>query len=352
MRHEPQFAVVVSEVSHPFAGLPSQSSKPGSHAETRQLPLEQSPLAFAGEQIAPHAPHAMLVFKRVSQPLAVTPSQLPKPGSHPVSEHAPAAHEAAPFGNEHGTPHAPQSVRVRIDRSHPLPGFMSQSSKPAEQVVTRQVPVEQSPLPLIGAQVLRHMPQFALLVSGVSQPLVTRESQSPQLGSHASMAHVPVSHVAVAFAGEHAVPHMPQFIVVVSGVSQPSSARPLQSPNPGMHVSTVQRPPAQPAIACGRSQTSPHAPQCVGTLSCVSHPSSTIMLQSPKPGSQVAMAQVPVSHAVVATCTPRGHIASGSPSSFMPLQSSSRPLHCSVASTWTSGLSSLQSVPIQPTPAP
>jgi hypothetical protein len=43
-------------------------------------------------------------------------------------------------------------------------------------------------------------------------------------------------HTVAALANVHALPHAPQFETVLSGVSQPSAAMPLQSPKPAAQV--------------------------------------------------------------------------------------------------------------------
>jgi hypothetical protein len=45
-----------------------------------------------------------------------------------------------------------------------------------------------------------------------------------------AMRHLPVEQVAVAFAREQVTPHPPQFVSVVSGVSQPLLSFPSQLP--------------------------------------------------------------------------------------------------------------------------
>jgi hypothetical protein len=52
-----------------------------------------------------------------------------------------------------------------------------------------------------------HMPQLVIVSSGRSQPLVRSPSQSPKPGEHATNAHVPVVHDALAFAKPHRGPH-------------------------------------------------------------------------------------------------------------------------------------------------
>lgn len=281
VRQLPQSVVVRSEVSQPFATLPSQSAHPASQLEIPQLPLEQSPLACAGAQARPHAPQLVKVLTRVSQPLLVIPSQLPKPGTQSVSVQAPAAHDAVPLGNAQGTPHAPQFERLRIEVSQPSAVDALQSSKPGEHVVTRQMPVEQSPVPEEGAQILSHAPQSTLVVSGDSQPLSSRPSQSPQFRSQLAIAHVPVEQLEVEFGAAHSMAQPPQCEFDVSGCSQPSDATPLQSPKPASQVTIVHDPASHPATAtCSSVQASPQPPQSLGVSMSTSHPSEAIALQS------------------------------------------------------------------------
>jgi hypothetical protein len=76
----PQFAALLRvSASQPLAGLLSQSAKPGSQAKP-QRPSAQVGRAFAGaEQAMPHMPQLVSSVRRsASQPLARSPSQLPK----------------------------------------------------------------------------------------------------------------------------------------------------------------------------------------------------------------------------------------------------------------------------------
>jgi hypothetical protein len=46
--------------------------------------------------------------------------------------------------------------------------------------------------------------------------------------AHVVISHVPAAHVSPALANEHAAPHAPQFVSVLSGVSQPLTSMPSQ----------------------------------------------------------------------------------------------------------------------------
>jgi hypothetical protein len=66
-----------------------------------------------------------------SQPLALLPSQLPKPAVHETMTHVLAAHPAVALASEHRVPHIPQllGLFVRLT-SQPLLAMPSQSAKP------------------------------------------------------------------------------------------------------------------------------------------------------------------------------------------------------------------------------
>jgi len=68
----------------------------------------------------------------VSQPAVAVQSA--KPALHPVGVQVPVAHDALPFGSEHGTPQLPQLVVVVTLVSQPSSGFMLQLRKPSSQV--------------------------------------------------------------------------------------------------------------------------------------------------------------------------------------------------------------------------
>jgi hypothetical protein len=69
-------------------------------------------------------------------------------------------------------------------------------------------------------QVVVHAPQWLTVFSGVSHPGALVQSPNPALQD--AMPQLPLAQVAVAFGWVHAIPHPPQFEVVLVGVSQPS----------------------------------------------------------------------------------------------------------------------------------
>jgi hypothetical protein len=150
-----------------------------------QVPVVQvAPEALAGEQGAPQVPQLVTVFSPASQPSEVTPLQLPQP---------------------------------------PL------------QLEMAQVPVEQVEVALARLQVTPQTAQFEVVRRLVSQPSEVMPLQLPQPELQEEMAHVPEPQVAVALARLQVEPQLPQLVVVVSEVSQPSVRLPLQSPQPELH---------------------------------------------------------------------------------------------------------------------
>jgi len=86
------------------------------------------------------------------------------------------------------------------------------------------VPAQVGVAPL---QLVVHAPQWAAVLSAVSQPAALVQSPKPLL--HPAIAQVPVAQVAVAFGCEHVIPQPPQFEFVLVAVSQPSvSTEPVE----------------------------------------------------------------------------------------------------------------------------
>jgi hypothetical protein len=133
----PQSVAVLSGVSQPFSGLPSQLLKPavqdGVHTKLPAAPVHAVvpwPLVHA----SPHVPQFDVVPSCTSQPLPVLLSQFANPALHEPNVHVPVLHEAEAFVNEQATLQLPQSVSVRMLRSQPLSGLPSQLLKPVLQV--------------------------------------------------------------------------------------------------------------------------------------------------------------------------------------------------------------------------
>lgn len=128
--------------------------------------------------------------------------------------------------------HAPQ--HVLDDVLHPVPG--------GEHA---------APSPPSGAPAQQPAPWH-------SQPSARLPSQSYQLGAHATWQYAggPGWHVLVSpdDGAMHACPHVPQFAFVLSCVSQPVLGFASQSPHPGSHAS-LHVPRLHAGVACGALQS-------------------------------------------------------------------------------------------------
>jgi hypothetical protein len=146
------------------------------------------------------------------------------------------------------------------------------------QLPTRQV----VPVP----QTLPHAPQFALSVRVLaSQPFGAIESQFANPALQVPSAQPDVAHVAPAFGNEHTVPHVRQFVVVLTGVSHPSAGRLLQSSNPAVHKPRhADATQTAVSFAAGGAHGAAHAPQFVGSF----RRSRQVPLQSVRPVPQLA----------------------------------------------------------------
>jgi hypothetical protein len=95
--------------------------------------------------------------------------------------------------------------------------------------------------------------------------------------------HVPLAQVAVAPEGAlQARPHIPQWLRVFNGCSQPFGSIPSQFPKPALQVITPHAPSRHTAVALARAQPRPHIPQCGSVVRrSTSQPSMGLALQSP-----------------------------------------------------------------------
>ena len=98
-------------VSHPFAGLPSQSANPAAHMPSVHAPATHDAPALAKRHATPHPPQLFTSAPRTldSQPFAAVPSQSANPALHPPTTQRPDAHAfTLTLAREHAAPHAPQ----------------------------------------------------------------------------------------------------------------------------------------------------------------------------------------------------------------------------------------------------
>ena len=344
--HAPQFVSVVSGVSHPLPGLPSQSPNPPLQLDTPHLPATQFGVPPAAGHTFPHCPQLlMLDAMLVSHPFTGLPSQSSYPALH-VGAHAPAAHATPPFPFVHTSPHAPQFVVVPSDVSHPSFGSPLQSPKPAPHAGTHtpatqlvvpfafahamphpphavpvvcvfvshpsvgspsqlakplvqlgaHTPDAHAVVPCAFAHTSPHAPQFALVSSATSHPFAALPSQSPKFALHV-IAHVPAVHVAVPLLLLHPFPHVPQFCTLVCVfTSHPFTGLPSQLPNPPAHVPSVHDRDEHDSVAFARSHTAPHVPQSVSVPRLASHPFAATPSQSPYPTLHDESAHTPLKH--------------------------------------------------------
>src|SRR3989442_1560875 len=112
-------------------------------------------------------------------------------------------------------------------------------------------------------QTMPHWPQlFASMRLSDSQPLAGFLSQSLKLALQVKLHIEPTQAAAPLGATGQALPQPAQlFGSVRASTSQPSAGLPLQSRKPLLQAKSAQAPPRQPAMAFGRLQVLPQAPQ-------------------------------------------------------------------------------------------
>ena len=83
------------------------------------------------------------MFRSVSQPLEVIPSQLPQPASQAPIAHIPDMHRDAACGYEHAVPQLPHAVIEPRSVSQPSAGTPLQLPQPAVQAPSAHTPAVQ-----------------------------------------------------------------------------------------------------------------------------------------------------------------------------------------------------------------
>src|SRR5690606_21291870 len=117
-------------------------------------------------------------------------------------------------------PQPPQLLTVRTFVSQPLFGSSSQSAVPGWHEAIWHVPVEQSPVPPVGRQTAPQAPQFSVVSSGDSQPLLGSSSQSARPASQLVIWQLPLEQSPAAPSGAQRFPQETQSVAVSRGVSQ------------------------------------------------------------------------------------------------------------------------------------
>jgi hypothetical protein len=123
-----------------------------------------------------------------------------------------------------------------------------------------------------------HAPQFIAVLSGVSQPLVALPSQLAKPALHDATTQPPAEHPATALGSEQDRPQEPQFPTSVLVSTQDIPQRVWPAPQPLEHMPVM-------ALHTGVApeHARPHAPQFIVELSAVSQPFAGFASQSPKP---------------------------------------------------------------------
>jgi hypothetical protein len=89
-------------------------------------------------------------------------------------------------------------------------------------------------------------------------------------------------------------------VVVPNANSQPFAALPSQLPKPVLQLPMAQLPVLQVAVALARLQPVPHVPQSVVVVVGVSQPLAKLLSQLAKPLLQLPNVQVPLGHVSLA----------------------------------------------------
>jgi hypothetical protein len=286
--HAPQLLLVVSEVSQPLVALPSQLPHPLLHVPRVQVPVEQLAEAFVRVQVVPQAPQLLLVVSEVSQPSLASPLQLPQPLLQLEIVQLPVEQLVEAFAAEQPTPQPPQLVLVFSGVSQPSLASPLQLAQPALQLAMTQLPLEQLVVALASAQLTPQPPQFEVVVSEVSHPLLGLLSQLPQPDEQPGT-QAPDTHAVVPWALVHALVHDPQLVKELREASQPSFARPLQLAQPALQLEIAQVPVEQEPEAFASEHTAPQAPQFESEVSAVSQPLAPLPSQLPQPVTQLGV---------------------------------------------------------------
>ncbi len=286
---DPQWSgSLVKFLSQPLAGSPSQFPRSAKQANPHTPPAEQVADAPGGTgQAFEQEPHVTGRERSASHPLALFRSQLPHPVSH-WRPHAPPAHTPVAWAAlGHRTPQVPQWFVVDSRSvSQPLLMTPSQLPQPASHTIPH-VPFKQATVACgyVPVHAWLHPPQWAMFwLKSASHPLAAVPSQFPQPVWQLNP-HVPLTQVAVACAGTgQTLPQVPQWLVLVDRfTSHPLLAVPSQLPNPALQVKP-HVPLVQVVEALARDgQTLAQVPQWTGRERSASHPSARFPLQFAQP---------------------------------------------------------------------
>jgi hypothetical protein len=226
----PQSVRVRTSRSQPLATMPSQLLQPVSQVGTH-APAVHTLLPCEFVQASPH--DAQLVFVPRGSQVPSLP-QSSKPALQPVTVQVPLEHDSVAFGMSQGMPQSPQSVSVRMFFSQPLFGSESQLLKPVEQTGVQPLVVLQLVVPLAFVHASVQERQRAVVPSVDSQ--LPFASQSTAGAVHEVIWHVPVAQVSPEFGMSQPLPQVPQSVSVRVDVSQPLAALPSHWSQPALQV--------------------------------------------------------------------------------------------------------------------
>ena len=130
-----------------------------------------------------HEPQVSSRKRLCSQPSFATRLQSSKSVAQAETSQTPVAQDSEALSRAQGMPQAPQSERLRIDRSQPSESIELQSSHPTSQRAVAQEPVAQVAVALSRSQGVPQPPQSSIVFSRCSQPLVATPSQSSNMAS-------------------------------------------------------------------------------------------------------------------------------------------------------------------------
>jgi hypothetical protein len=219
-----------------------------------------------------------------------------------------ASHRALPLLTVHARPQPPQLVTSLPVSTQLIPQRVWPPTQPLEHM-----PARVSQMGVESEHALPHIPQLLMVLSGVSQPLAAIPSQSPKPALHMAITHAPAEQPAVALASVHALPHIPQLAALVRvSTSQPLALLRSQLPKP-IWQSASHVPLSQMATALAPAgQRFPQLPQLSGSTAGLTH--------------DAPHASNPSGHDPSLTVTSRGTTTS---SRIPTPESSAPPLSCS-----------------------
>jgi hypothetical protein len=126
---------VLVSVSHPVAGMRSQSPKPALHVIAHEPPAHALDALARTSQTAPHIPQCALLVLVSTH----APEQLLWPIAQPLA-HIPVIASQLGVAPEHTRPHVPQLDGEESEASQPFAALPSQSAKPAAHESAQRPP--------------------------------------------------------------------------------------------------------------------------------------------------------------------------------------------------------------------